>query len=155
MFKPSCSVVGFFSVSEKPAVSIFGEVGVTQSVYRRAARAGFDSRQCKDFFYSLQRPDRLWCPPSLLSNGHRRLFLRVKPQGREADHYPHPVPRSRMAEIYLHSPPCLHGRVLNWLRTETSSALLHFYFRLCTAHLMTQLGISNYVASNVWWLMND
>jgi hypothetical protein len=27
-------------------------------------------------FFSPRRPDRLWGPPSLLSNGYRRLFLR-------------------------------------------------------------------------------
>jgi hypothetical protein len=41
------------------------------------------------FFFSLQRPDRLWGPPSLLSNGYQGLLLRgAKRQGREADHSP-------------------------------------------------------------------
>jgi hypothetical protein len=33
----------------------------------------------KEFFSAAQRPDRLWCPPSLLSNG-------VEWPDREADH---------------------------------------------------------------------
>jgi hypothetical protein len=33
------------------------------------------------------RPDQLWGPPNLLSNGYRRLFFQgVKRPGREADH---------------------------------------------------------------------
>jgi hypothetical protein len=42
-----------------------------------------------EFFVYPTRPDRLWGPPSLLSNGHQVLFLRgVKWPGREADHSP-------------------------------------------------------------------
>jgi hypothetical protein len=43
-------------------------------------------------------PDRLWGPPNLLSNGHRRLFVPgVKRVGREADHWAlHLVPRLRI-----------------------------------------------------------
>jgi hypothetical protein len=33
----------------------------------------FDSRQRQETFASLQRPDRLWGPPGLLSNRHRGL----------------------------------------------------------------------------------
>jgi hypothetical protein len=40
------------------------------------------------FFSSLQRPDRLWGPPSLLSNGYRAISPGVKWQGRKADHSP-------------------------------------------------------------------
>jgi hypothetical protein len=41
------------------------------------------------FFSYLQRPDRFWGQPSLLSNGYRRaLFLRIRQPCREADHSP-------------------------------------------------------------------
>jgi hypothetical protein len=33
------------------------------------------------------------------------------------------VPRSRMLELYLHSPICLHGIVLNWLSAGTNLRL--------------------------------
>jgi hypothetical protein len=40
-------------------------------------------------FTSPCRPDRLWGPPNLLSNGYRgALSLRVKRPGRESDHSP-------------------------------------------------------------------
>jgi hypothetical protein len=38
-------------------------------------------------------------------------FVGVKPPGHDADL--HPVPRSRMMELYLHFPIYLHGMVLN------------------------------------------
>jgi hypothetical protein len=41
------------------------------------------------FFSSPQRPDQLWCPPTLLSNWYCGLFPQgVKRPGREADHSP-------------------------------------------------------------------
>jgi hypothetical protein len=39
----------------------------------------------------------------------------VKRQGHEADHFFHLVPRRRMGELYLHSPVCLRGLVLNYI----------------------------------------
>jgi hypothetical protein len=38
----------------------------------------------------------------------------------------HPVPRSGMLELYIHSPIRLHGVVLNSLRTGTNLPFLHF-----------------------------
>jgi hypothetical protein len=46
------------------------------------------------------------CVPWAISQG-------VNVPGREADHYLHLVPRSRMVELYLHFTVCLHGVVLN------------------------------------------
>jgi hypothetical protein len=48
----------------------------------------------------------IWGPASLLSNGYRWLLPRVK----LTTH--HLVPRSRMMELYLHSPTRLHGSCL-------------------------------------------
>jgi hypothetical protein len=57
-------------------------------------------------------------PPTQWAPGP--LSPRVKRLGREADHSP---PRSRMVELYLHSPIYLHGIVLNKLSTGTTVPL--------------------------------
>jgi hypothetical protein len=54
-------------------------------------------------FSSPQCPDRLGGPPSLLSNGYRRLFPRAQiGRGVKLTTYLHLVPRSRMVELYRH-----------------------------------------------------
>jgi hypothetical protein len=68
---------------------------------------GFNTRS-KTFFSAPRRPDRLWDPPSLLSNGYQGLFTRSVRLATD-----HLVPRSRMVKPYLHSPTGLYGVVLN------------------------------------------
>jgi hypothetical protein len=52
---------------------------------------GSVSGKGKIFFSSPQRPDRLWCPHSLLYNGYwGAVSPVVKQPGREADHSPPP-----------------------------------------------------------------
>jgi hypothetical protein len=62
------------------------------------------SLQC--FFSSPPRPERLWGPPSLLSNGYQVLFsLGVKRPGREAGHSsPSSAEFKECVDLYLHSP---------------------------------------------------
>lgn len=44
----------------------------------------------------------------------------VKSPLRRADAHLHPVPRSGVVELSLHSPARVHGEVLNYLRTGTA-----------------------------------
>jgi hypothetical protein len=56
-------------------------------------------------FSSSRRPDRLWGPPSLLSNGYRGPFAGVKRPGCEA----------------YHSPPANAEVTKIWIDTSTTS----------------------------------
>jgi len=57
-------------------------------------------------------PDRLWGPPSLLFDGYRGFFPRVKRPGREAVTQVHPVPTLINVCGYTSISSCLHGVVL-------------------------------------------
>jgi hypothetical protein len=65
---------------------------------------GFIPGKFKRFFSSPQNRDQLWGPPSLLCNEY---------QGKKLTTHFHLMPRSSMMGLYLHSPICLHGMVLN------------------------------------------
>jgi hypothetical protein len=76
-----------------------------------SGRPGFDSRQCKIFLFSTASRPALG-PYPMGTGGGGGIFPRVTRPGPEADHF-HLVLRPRMVELYLHSPICLHGIVLN------------------------------------------
>jgi hypothetical protein len=59
------------------------------------------------FFSSPHRPDRLWGPLSLLSNGCRGdLSPGVKRPGRQADHWPSTSAEVKNTWVYTSTPPC-------------------------------------------------
>jgi hypothetical protein len=66
-------------------------------------------------FSTPQRPDLLWGPPSLLSNGYRGSSPGIKRPGREADHscLRVSIAEVKMAELYLHFYIRFHGVVFN------------------------------------------
>jgi hypothetical protein len=63
------------------------------------------------FLSSPPRPDRLYGPPSLLSNVYQGLSLGVRRPGREADHSPPSSAGVKNVWSYTSTPLiCLHGR---------------------------------------------
>jgi hypothetical protein len=91
-------------------------------------------------FSSLNRPDRLWGPPNFLSNGYRWLILRGKAwsgRGVKLTTHLQLVPRSRKCGSIHPLPIRLHGVVLNWLSTGTTSPLP----QLCRSARSTVLHI--------------
>jgi hypothetical protein len=101
-----------------------------------------------EFFSSPPRPDRLWGPGSLLSNGYHGLFpLGVERPGREADHSP---PSSADVKecvwSYTSTPPVrLHGVVLNLKKsagTWTQNFRLVLYINIYT-HLYVYILHNN------------
>jgi hypothetical protein len=95
--------------------------------YRLDGRGfGFRALVGSRIFSSPRRPDRLWGPPSLLSNGvPGALSQGAKQQGREADHSPPTSAEVKKTWSYTSTPTVsFNGVVLNWLSTRTS---LPFY----------------------------
>jgi hypothetical protein len=96
----------------------------------------------KTLFSSPQRPDRLWGPPSLLSNGYRRFFpVGQSGRGVNLTAHLHLVPRSKLVGLHLHSPIRLNGLVLN---------LQHLIQLWEPATLEQHRGTSDHLWSNRW-----
>jgi hypothetical protein len=80
----------------------------------RAGWPGFDSRQGKrSFLFSAASRQTLGPTQLLVQWVLRAIYSGVKSPGREADHFLPSSAESRMVELYLHSPTCLHGVVDN------------------------------------------
>jgi hypothetical protein len=75
--------------------------------------AGSSTERGRAFFSSPPRPDRLWGPPSLLSNVYQEIFSWGQSgRGREADHSPPSSAEAKSAWSYTSTPSiCLHGAI--------------------------------------------
>jgi hypothetical protein len=81
-----------------------------------AEELGFDSQQGQEIFpFSTVSKISSWAHPASYTMGSS--------QGVKVTTHFHLVPRSKMVELYLHSPIHLHGVVLNQLSTGTTLAL--------------------------------
>jgi hypothetical protein len=86
----------------------WGSSVTTLSDYRLDYRGSVPGRG-KEFFLTPLCPDRLWSPPACCTMGTGGAFPGSKARpGRDSDHSPHVVPRSRMSKSYALSPCRLH-----------------------------------------------
>jgi hypothetical protein len=77
--------------------------------YELESRGSIPSRN-KIHSFTSQRPDRLWGPSSLLTNGYRGFFpMGKKGRGVNLTTHLHLLPRLGMVELYFHSHIRLHG----------------------------------------------
>jgi hypothetical protein len=73
----------------------------------------------KKFSLLQERLDWLWEPPSLLCNGYRRSFSKVKRPGREVEYSPPSRTQIRTEWSYTYTPPiCLHGLLVRRHRAQ-------------------------------------
>jgi hypothetical protein len=94
---------------------------------------GFESRQEWGFIPSPPRLDRLWDPPSLLSNGYQGLLLwGYSGWGVKLTTHLHLIPRSECVEAYIHAPSTPSRRGFSVKNAETT---LHYFALLCFALL--------------------
>jgi hypothetical protein len=79
-----------------------------------------------------RRPDRLWGPPNLLSNGYRGAVLspRVKRQGREADHSPPTSAEVKKMWIYTYTPRWSSAWLLKHRDNFTFTIIVHYILHI-------------------------
>jgi hypothetical protein len=147
-----CDVFGPFCIIMWPYCSWVG-AGEVQSVgYGLVDRAiQVTSPVGATIFVSnLVSPDRLWGPPSLLSNGYRGPFSGEK-RGRDVTltTHPHPVPRSWMSRSYISSPSCASINVLWDCFLLFMSMRQNIYTGI---HTLTILFIKN--LSEIWVILD-
>jgi hypothetical protein len=95
------------------------------------------------FFFPLQRPDCLWSPPSLLSNGYGDFPWGKGGSGVKLIIQLQLVPRSRKLEIYLRSSIYFHAIVLNLVQGQIS-VCLSVCLSLWALHSMKHFSLSFY-----------
>jgi len=105
-------MLGYTLVCSRVNVCIRARVATGCGLDDRGSRVRFPAGL--GIFSSSLRPDRLWNPPSLLSNGYQgALSLGVKRQGHEADHSPPSSAEVHLCvALYLHPPIRLHAVML-------------------------------------------
>jgi hypothetical protein len=85
------------------------------------------------FFYTPQRPDRPWGPPSLLPGGSRWLYPgRIKRPGREADYSPQSSAEVKKSGALLPRPHIPSWHCVHLIKDGNNFTFMyvHFYHRI-------------------------
>jgi hypothetical protein len=105
-----CSVGIIYSILFSLLPFILRDPGYLSRYSDEVDGRGWIPGRYQKIFFTLQRPDWLWGPLSLLSNGYRWFFPRGKSsRGMKLTTHLHLVPRSKMVELYISSPVRVHG----------------------------------------------
>jgi hypothetical protein len=114
------------------------------SVHRRAA--GWTTAiPSPAMEFSSRPPERLWGPTNIVFIGYRGLFPHGwGGWGVKLTAHLHPVPRSKLVELYLNSPIRLHGLVLNWAQGQLYFVYIHTYTTLVNVSLYSSFTLGKF-----------